>query len=155
MAKTWKNSIEYQRILEILHDYWLSEPDEKLVTVSMYFEHADGQTQEKQITWRNPKSTDPEGPCFMTMREILDEDNSHGWTSVNDRLPKEHYRRCLVIKNGMRPSVDIAIWLMGEWEETEIDGDGYIRRLNITDQVDAWMPLPEIPKKFDTLSGGE
>ena len=76
MAKTWKNSIEYQRILEILHDYWLSEPDEKLVTVSMYFEHADGQTQEKQITWRNPEisDADPEGPFFMTMREILDED---------------------------------------------------------------------------------
>lgn len=50
----WKSSKEYQRIQEILEDYWLKEPDEKQVTVCMTFEHSDGSTQNKRIIWINP-----------------------------------------------------------------------------------------------------
>ena len=51
----WKDTYEYQRILEILDDYWLSEPDEEKVVVEMRFRKGDGQTQEKYIEWWNPR----------------------------------------------------------------------------------------------------
>ncbi len=55
MKKYFKDSYEYKRILEILDDYWLTEPDEKSVEVRMHFEHSDGQQQDKFISWENPK----------------------------------------------------------------------------------------------------
>jgi len=54
MRKVWHNSNEYLRILEILDDYWLSNPDEAEVRVEMYFRHENGETQAKRIIWRNP-----------------------------------------------------------------------------------------------------
>ena len=50
----WKDTPEYQRILEILSDYWLSEPDELKVCVTMEFMKKNGETQAKCITWVNP-----------------------------------------------------------------------------------------------------
>ena len=50
-----KQSSEYKRILEILEDYWLSEPDEERIAVEMHFYKADGQEQHKRITWINPR----------------------------------------------------------------------------------------------------
>ncbi len=128
----------------------------------MYFEHADGRQQEKQIIWRNSKylDSDPEEKAFMTASEILkedlemptladiEEDASFRWVSCKDRLPEKEYGRFLVIRDGVKASVDIAMWLRGEWEDSEIDGDGYIRWYSITDRVIAWMPLPEIPKEL-------
>lgn len=46
-----RHSYEYQRILDILEDYWLSEPDEEKVMVWMYFRKSDGQEQAKRIVW--------------------------------------------------------------------------------------------------------
>lgn len=51
--KYWENEYQYQRILQILEDYWLSEKDEVFVRVDMHFEKADGQTQDKRIVWNN------------------------------------------------------------------------------------------------------
>ena len=45
MKKYWKDTWQYQRILEILEDYWLTEPDEKFVCVDLYFEHKNGMHQ--------------------------------------------------------------------------------------------------------------
>ena len=50
----WNRTYEYQRILEILEDYWLTEADEDVVVVELHFKKADGQTQHKQIVWLNP-----------------------------------------------------------------------------------------------------
>ena len=50
----WKGTYEYKRILEILDDYWLTEPNEESVEVTMLFIHSDGREQEKVIRWRNP-----------------------------------------------------------------------------------------------------
>jgi len=50
----WRTAPEYQRILEILSDYWLTEPDELKVRVTMDFVKANGETQSKCITWVNP-----------------------------------------------------------------------------------------------------
>lgn len=52
--KHWKESYEYRRILEILDFYWLSQPNELKVRVSMDFVKADGQTQRKTLIWLNP-----------------------------------------------------------------------------------------------------
>ena len=52
--KYWENQYEYIRIKEILDAYWLEEPDELLVHVKMYFQKANGETQEKTISWINP-----------------------------------------------------------------------------------------------------
>lgn len=54
MKKFWNKSFEYRRILEILDDYWLTEPEEKEAMVEMHFLKANGETQSKQITWFNP-----------------------------------------------------------------------------------------------------
>ena len=54
MKKCWQNEYEYKRILEILADYWLTEPEEEYVSVNMYFRHTDGQEQWKSIHWINP-----------------------------------------------------------------------------------------------------
>lgn len=53
----WKNEWQYQRILEILEDYWITQKDEILVNVEMQFVSKDGQFQRKCITWR-PKESD-------------------------------------------------------------------------------------------------
>lgn len=53
MVNYWEHTNEYQRILEVLEKYWLTQKHEKRVRVEMYFEHADGQIQEKCIRWEN------------------------------------------------------------------------------------------------------
>ena len=50
----WKKSPHYRRILEILEDYWGDEPDEAWVEIDMKFVHANGEWQQKNITWFNP-----------------------------------------------------------------------------------------------------
>lgn len=54
-VRHWKNEYTYQRILEILEDYWITEPEEKEVVVDMHFLNANGETQDKHLVWRNPK----------------------------------------------------------------------------------------------------
>lgn len=70
-----KSSYEYRRILEILSDYWLTEPDEKLVVVDMYFETVSGETQSKRITWRNPRF--PSCPSSINARDLTGKENHH------------------------------------------------------------------------------
>ena len=43
---------EYKRILEILADYWLEQPDEEDVEITMRFQKH-GMTQEKRIVWKH------------------------------------------------------------------------------------------------------
>ena len=55
MAKNkWEDSPEYWWILDILETYWLREPNELKVRVTMDFVKANGETQSKCITWVNP-----------------------------------------------------------------------------------------------------
>lgn len=51
----WKQSREYKRILEILDEYWLSQPEEESVEVEINCRHRNGNIQQKTIKWRNPK----------------------------------------------------------------------------------------------------
>lgn len=52
-------SWQYQRILEILNDYWLDEPEETYVEVAMYFEKRRGkETQTKHIRWGYPSTVE-------------------------------------------------------------------------------------------------
>lgn len=73
----WKDSPEYQRILEILADYWLTEPDELKVRVTMDFVKANGETQSKRIMWVNPnyRCTRKQREC-VRIADILSEDYS-------------------------------------------------------------------------------
>ena len=54
VKKYWKDTYTYQRLMEILDDYWLSVEDEQLVEIEMHFEKADGQTQDKKRIWKKP-----------------------------------------------------------------------------------------------------
>ena len=54
--KYWNDTDAYRRILEILDEYWLTEPDEEYVRVEMYFRHSNGEEQTKCIAWKNPNS---------------------------------------------------------------------------------------------------
>ena len=68
----WKNEYEYQRILEILDDYWLTEKDEDKVEVVLRFRHKDGSKQEKVIRWENPNIERPnKGLRIVSLAEIL------------------------------------------------------------------------------------
>ena len=52
--KYWDKSREYKRIMEILDDYWLTEPNEDYVKIKMAFIKGE-EFQTKHITWRrNP-----------------------------------------------------------------------------------------------------
>ena len=53
LRKPWKYCYEYKRILDILNDYWLTEPNEDVVEVDMRFLHSNGESQAKSIIWRN------------------------------------------------------------------------------------------------------
>jgi hypothetical protein len=55
----WKNSRQYKRIIEILEDYWTTEPDEAYVRIDMLFIKGNGETQEKSIVWMN-QNMDPD-----------------------------------------------------------------------------------------------
>ena len=55
--KYWENTPQYKRILEILDDYWLTEPDEFRVRVRLDFIKSNGETQSKQLLWQNPNYT--------------------------------------------------------------------------------------------------
>lgn len=48
-----RESWQYARVLQILDEYWLSEPDEEYVRVDMYFRKKDGAEQKKTILWRD------------------------------------------------------------------------------------------------------
>ena len=53
--KYWDKSREYKRIMEILDDYWLTEPNEDYVKIKMAFIKGK-EFQTKHITWRrNPE----------------------------------------------------------------------------------------------------
>lgn len=54
LKRPWKDCYAYKRILEILDDYWLTEPDEAVVCVKMMFRHPTQGHQIKEIWWRNP-----------------------------------------------------------------------------------------------------
>ena len=62
---------EYVRILEILRDYWLTEKEELEVEVIMKFKHANGETQEKCVTWHNPNYPVSRKPDLISARELL------------------------------------------------------------------------------------
>lgn len=66
----WNKSPEYQRIMEILEDYWLSCPHEARVTVCMTFVKADGQTQSKRIVWNNPRFRKQETRKLRTIKKL-------------------------------------------------------------------------------------
>ena len=62
-----KESNEFKLILKILDDYWLSEPNELRVRVTMDFIHSNGEFTTKRIVWQNPKFTcdPPFNPCLL------------------------------------------------------------------------------------------
>lgn len=92
MGKVWKNEYEYQRVLQILDDYWVTEPDELKVRITMDFIKSNGHAQSKVITWVNPnythKSVSP--LTSMTAQEIaeleIDEDDFY---DITDLIPRE------------------------------------------------------------------
>lgn len=54
-SKGWRDSYEYTRLMEILDGYWLDQPNELMVKIHMEFFKNNGETQVKDIVWRNPK----------------------------------------------------------------------------------------------------
>ena len=66
------------------------------------------------------------------------------WIPVTENTPKEYHRVCLVTMNGcLEPYTDKSTWVDGKWYQIEYTTDGYPRKIDITDAVLAWMPLPE------------
>ena len=81
MKKYWDKSYEYRRILEILDDYWLTEPDEKEVMVEMHFRKANGECQSKQISWFNPNMEDDNETEIVNLADAfreLEQEESEG-----------------------------------------------------------------------------
>ena len=71
MKNNWKNTWQYKRIIEILEEYWLREPEEDYVRVDMYFRKGN-EEQAKCIQWTNPnKSNSGTGPIWKTVSDII------------------------------------------------------------------------------------
>ncbi len=70
-----KNTAQYKRIIEILEDYWINEPDELKVRVSMDFVKANGETQCKCLTWVNPdyQYVGPNRPVAVQASDITED----------------------------------------------------------------------------------
>jgi hypothetical protein len=59
IKRFWDKTIEYNRIMEIMEDYWLTEPEEDFVQVKMAFIKG-SEFQTKRIAWRrNPPKGKP------------------------------------------------------------------------------------------------
>lgn len=54
MALNWTDSWQYKRLMEVIEEYWLTQPEEARVEVDLHFLHQNGETQEKHIIWINP-----------------------------------------------------------------------------------------------------
>ena len=66
------------------------------------------------------------------------------WIPVTENTPKKYHMVCLVTMNGcLEPYTDKSTWVDGKWYQIEYTTDGYPRKIDITDAVLAWMPLPE------------
>lgn len=87
MKKRWENTYEYRRILEILDDYWLSEPYEDWVKVKMAFVKGN-EYQTKYITWRRKTSKSENIPEPVELSEAL-RIMTHIEKSLNDFVDKE------------------------------------------------------------------
>jgi len=91
--KIWKDTWKYKRILEILDDYWLSQPDEYKVRVQMEFIHSSGEKQRKVIQWQNPNYTDDTQkgkPRLVCMADIEEKElPKDDWWNVTNIHKKE------------------------------------------------------------------
>lgn len=54
VKKYWEDTYTYQRLMEILDDYWLTVEDEQTVEIDLYFKKETGETQMKHLRWTNP-----------------------------------------------------------------------------------------------------
>lgn len=68
--KYHKDSWQWQRIQEILDDYWATEPDEFMVEVILNFRKVNGEMQHKHIHWVNPKYALKRNPEALTEERI-------------------------------------------------------------------------------------
>ena len=79
--KYWRQEYKYKRIMEILDDYWLTEPDELFVRVSMKFIKANGERQGKLIKWKNPNYERKDGKVpklrLISAKELWEQSESN------------------------------------------------------------------------------
>jgi len=74
MKKYWKDTFVYQRLLEVLSDYWLEQPDEASVVIDVQFLHRSGEYQAKHLVWDNPNIQWPNDneSDTLTAKQLLD-----------------------------------------------------------------------------------
>jgi hypothetical protein len=80
---------------------------------------------------------DPCVECVMACCEICritQEENSHKWISVTERLPEEGVW-VLALRSNKKHH--IALWQHNHWS----------RRAGLVDKITHWMPLPEPPQE--------
>lgn len=130
--KTW----QYKRILEVLNEYWINEPDEKKVIVDMSFEKENGETQHKHIVWTKelPKrkiNFDYACPASTLIENFaISKQNRNEWISVNDRLPS---------RKGEYLVHDAGVNIV-EFDPNEYGWDPYYEGA-----ITHWMELPKGP----------
>lgn len=75
-----KNSYEYQKLMDILEDYWLTEPEEEFVRIEAYFRKSNGEEQGKVIEWGSEeyfKKTPKEHHRLLRAKDILKMKEEH------------------------------------------------------------------------------
>ena len=105
MKKYWKDTWQYQRILEILEDYWLTEPDEKFVCVDLYFEKANGEYQHKTIKWYHP-AFEPKDLKVISSRELMEKEYVGSDCGGNLELVRDEEGIPVGVKNDRTGIVD-------------------------------------------------
>lgn len=99
--KFWTKTWQYNRIMEILEDYWLTEPEEDYVQVKMAFVKG-GEFQTKRIAWRRnpPKGKlEIEPVNFADMAKIMDSIESGLDEFVKAKSKELQIDECEVWKN--------------------------------------------------------
>lgn len=84
---------EYDRILEILDDYWISEPNEYAVSVEMRFVKANGEHQVKRLRWHN-LDIDVSEDTKRIASDLFDGDDAvKAWYALNEQARKNNEKK--------------------------------------------------------------
>lgn len=76
---------------------------------------------------------------LKSLREYIEKDISHGWISVNDKLPD------VVRENYLCTDCNGNVGIV--YRDRFANGDCWMNGMSIRDDIIAWQPIPEAYKK--------
>lgn len=172
MKRCWNKEYAYGRLLDILEDYWITQPEEKRVRIDMHFEHMDGRTQDKTITWRNPRCPSEKMQLIpmsevltldsviekLAMAYIFNTDDKTHLTPVNDEVifhatealkrAKNKYEARVLSPEELRDLAELPSQTPAlVWKEWHTGDGAWMRRCGM-DGGSAWVPMVSCAARY-------